>query len=200
MSLSKPLFDLLGTYFEQLYLHPVRTKSITSGILAASANLASQQIAGCKKINHDSIVAYGLFGLLFGGSLPHYFYQIMESILTSQKGLKPLLFFATERLIYTPMFQAVSLYALAILEGKSHSNAVNNLKALYWPILKANWSYLSLFVFINIKYVPPMLRVLVGNFIGFLWVIFLANKRRKLSEKLAGRGSNQAQNKNDYDN
>lgn len=34
----------------------------SSGVLAASANLASQQIAGCKQINHDSIVAYGLFG------------------------------------------------------------------------------------------------------------------------------------------
>jgi len=158
--------------------------------LAASANLASQQIAGCKQINHDSIVAYGLFGLTFGGSLPHYFYQIMERILTSQKGLKPLLFFATERLIYTPMFQAISLYALAILEGKSHSNALDNLRTLYWPILKANWSYLSLFVFVNIKYVPPMLRVLVGNFIGFIWVIFLANKRRKLTEAAAQKRSN----------
>lgn len=27
------------------------------------------------------------------------------------------------------------------------------------------------------------LRVLVGNLIGFVWVIYLANKRRKLAEK-----------------
>lgn len=56
------------------------------------------------------------FRLLFGGSLPHYFYGIMEKILTSRKGLKQILFFTTERLIYTPMFQAISLYSLAILE------------------------------------------------------------------------------------
>lgn len=42
------------------------------------------------------------------------------------------------------------------LQGKSHVTAVENLHTLYWPILKANWSYLSLFVFVNIKYVPPM--------------------------------------------
>lgn len=59
----------------------------------------------------------GLFySLLFGGSLPHFFYEIMEQILTSQRGLKQMLFFTTERLLYTPMFQAVSLYSLAILE------------------------------------------------------------------------------------
>lgn len=34
--------------------------------------------------------------------------------------------------------------------------AVKNLMTLYWPVLKANWTYLSLLVFINIKFVPPM--------------------------------------------
>lgn len=41
-------------------------------------------------------------------------------------------------------------------QGKTHDMAVQNLMALYWPILKANWTYLSLLVFINIKFVPPM--------------------------------------------
>lgn len=54
---------------------------------------------------------------------------------------------------------------------------------LYWPIIKANWRYLSLAMFINMKYVPPMLRVLVGNLIGFCWVIFVANKRRQAAAK-----------------
>lgn len=161
----------------------------------------------------------GLFySLLFGGSLPHFFYEIMEQILTSQRGLKQMLFFTTERLLYTPMFQAVSLYSLAILEvwrqssttkhpptdhsyglikfslfvasifsvrfwqGKSHTAAVANLYALYWPILKANWSYLSLFVFINIKFVPPMVShvprsnhhtISFNSIIFFCFVLFI---------------------------
>lgn len=30
MSLSRPIYSLLGVYFEQLFNHPVRTKSLTA--------------------------------------------------------------------------------------------------------------------------------------------------------------------------
>lgn len=34
--------------------------------------------------------------------------------------------------------------------------AVANLKKLYWPLLRANWQYLSIPVFLNMAFVPPM--------------------------------------------
>lgn len=43
-------------------------------------------------------------------------------------------------------------------QGKSHDVAVANLMSLYWRVLKANWTYLSIVVFINIRYVPPIVR------------------------------------------
>lgn len=54
--------------------------------------------------------------LLFGGSMPHYFYKLMEKTLTGRTKLNQILFFACERLMYTPMFQALSLFFLAIFE------------------------------------------------------------------------------------
>lgn len=114
--------------------------------------------------------------------MPHFFYKMMERTLVGRTKLNQLLFFACERLMYTPIFQALSLYFLAIfeviidshtfeiifnsfnlfmgvefsLQGNSHDVAVANLMSLYWRVLKANWTYLSLIVFINIRYVPPI--------------------------------------------
>lgn len=48
--------------------------------------------------------------------MPHFFYKIMEKTLVGRTRLNQLLFFACERLIYTPMFQALSLYFLAVFE------------------------------------------------------------------------------------
>lgn len=183
MSLSKPLFNALSFYLEQLFMHPLRTKSITSSVLASGANVLSQKLMGSKEINQRSLYAYALFGLLFGGSMPHYFYKIMERTLTGRSKLNQFLFFACERLIYTPAFQMLSLFFLSIFEGKSQQQALNNLYTLYWPVLKANWTYLSLAVFLNIRYVPPIFRVLTGNLIGFCWVIFLTMKRRRLQNQ-----------------
>ncbi|XP_055624354.1 PXMP2/4 family protein 3 [Toxorhynchites rutilus septentrionalis] len=178
MSLSKPVYNLLGAYFEQLFNHPVRTKAVTSCVIATSANFCSQKIGGCKKVNTDTLVAYGLFGLIFTGPLSHIFYQWLERI-TQDNRFKQLLMLLGERAIFAPAITALSLYFITRFEGKSHEDGVSNLNDLYKMILTNNWKYLTLPVFINFKFVPPMLRVLVANIIGFCWIVFLSAKRRK---------------------
>ncbi|XP_030380259.1 PXMP2/4 family protein 3-like [Scaptodrosophila lebanonensis] len=188
MSLSKPLYTLFGAYLEQLFNHPVRTKSITACVLATSANVTSQRIAGAKQLNQQSVFAYALFGLIFGGSVPHYFYQTVERLFDNVR-FKRFLSFLSERLIYAPFYQALSLYFLSLFEGNSHTTAVKNMEKLYWPLLKTNWRYLSLFVYLNMAYVPPMLRSITTSIISFIWVVYMAQRRRHLQEKQAAEKS-----------
>ncbi|XP_076292320.1 peroxisomal membrane protein 2 [Lasioglossum baleicum] len=181
MALSKPMdliLQLTSGYFERLYTNPVKTKAITSCVIASLGNLLSQKIAGAKVINGDSLLAYGLFGLFFGGPVPHYFYKYIHPFARS-----PLALLLIERCLYTPLYQALTLYMLALFEGNSHKDAVKQAKNLYWPVLNANLKYLTLLQFINLKYVPPMLRVLVVNLIGFFWVIYLAQKRSRQGKR-----------------
>ncbi|GAB1861406.1 PXMP2/4 family protein 3 [Camponotus japonicus] len=182
MSLSKPanvIYSLIGSYFYQLYHNPLKTKAITSCIIAALGNVVSQKLSGAKQLNDDSILAYALFGLFFGGPVPHYFYTYVPLLVRHPLGI-----LLVERLLYMPCFQALALYMLAIFEGKSHQTATNQMRKLYLPTLLANLKYLTLFQYINIKFIPPMLRVLMVNLVGFAWVIYLANKRAKaLKEK-----------------
>ncbi|EDW17247.1 peroxisomal membrane protein 2 [Drosophila mojavensis] len=185
MALSKPLYSLFGSYLEQLFNHPVRTKSLTACCLATTANVTAQRLAGAKKLNQQSLFAYGLFGLIFGGSVPHYFYQTVERLLSHDFRFRKFFIFLFERLGYAPLYQLLSLYFLSIFEGNSHSTAVKNLEKLYWPVLRANWQYLSVFVYLNIAYVPPMFRSISMGIISFIWVVFLAQKRRRFQEKQA---------------
>lgn len=178
MSLSRPIYNLLGSYFEQLFNHPVRTKSITSCVVAASANYCSQKIAGTKRVNTDTLVAYGLFGLIFTGPLSHFFYQWLDR-LTQDNRFKVILMLLGERALFAPAITALSLYFITRFEGNNHEVGVANMEQLYQTILLNNWKYLTLPVLINFRFVPPMLRVLIANIIGFCWIVFLSAKRRK---------------------
>ncbi|XP_075220093.1 peroxisomal membrane protein 2 [Lycorma delicatula] len=186
MSLSKPaniLFDLIGNYFQALYLNPIRTKSLTSGVLASLANVISQRISNRKSFSQETLIAFALFGFIFGGSVPHYFFTILQKIVphgSSHAVIKQLLI---ERFIYAPLYQAFSLYVLARFEGKSHNSAKSELLSLYWPVLRNNWKYLTFFQFINLSVMPQSLQVLYVNMIGFFWVIFLSYKRAKATER-----------------
>lgn len=115
--------------------------------------------------------------------MPHFFYTFLEKVLDQDMKFRKFLQFAMERLLFAPLFQGVSLYTLARFDGKNHDDAVKNLMKLYIPVIVANWKYLSLFTLINFTLVPPMLRVLFANIVGFCWIIFLARKRRQLSAK-----------------
>lgn len=78
-----------------------------------------------------------VFSLLFGGSMPHYFYKLMEKTLVGRTKLNQVLFLGCERLLYTPLFQAISLYLLAIFEVRAllNSNTRNWLNEIYIVIL-----------------------------------------------------------------
>ncbi|XP_014272144.1 peroxisomal membrane protein 2 [Halyomorpha halys] len=180
MVLSKlptPVINVVGKYLMELYKNPVRTKAITSSIISALGNYTSQAITGCE-INQRSIAAFGLFGLLFGGTIPHYFYIILEQAFPGSGRLTGICKFIVERFIYAPLYQMFSLYVLARFEGKSHIRAYKQTAKLYWSVLQANWQYLSWIQLINILLVPSMFRVLVMNMVGFFWNIYLASKRR----------------------
>ncbi|XP_076386740.1 PXMP2/4 family protein 3 isoform X1 [Megachile rotundata] len=206
MALSKPtnfLLQLMGAYFERLYTSPLKTKAITSCIIASLGNFMSQKISGAKYLNQDSLLAFALFGLIFGGPLPHYFYTYVQPFLKN-----PLSLLLVERCLYTPCYQALALYMIALfevqsftyyldsqlivldfitlkfilLQGNTHNDAYKQLKKLYLPVLTANLKYLTVLQYLNLKYVPPLLRVLVVNLIGFFWAIYLAQQRSKQSK------------------
>lgn len=183
MSLSKPIINLVASYLQNLYIHPIKTKALTSCVVGSAGSIASQLVSG-EKLRLDPILAFGLYGLIFGGTVPHYFYEFIERVFSQETSAFPLakkLLF--ERLIFTPLMQAFSLYTLARFEGKNHKAALKQVNALYFTVLEANWKWLTLFQVINIAFIPPMLRVLYMNLVGFGWAMFIASKRRQQSPK-----------------
>lgn len=96
------------------------------------------------------------FRLIFGGTVPHLFYSVLDRFITGEAlpdAIKKLLI---ERLLYVPLFQAFVIYMIARFEGKNHIQTVKQLEATYWPILQANWKYLTIIQLINLAYVPPV--------------------------------------------
>lgn len=56
--------------------------------------------------------------------MPHMFYKVMEQLLVGRTRLNQFLFFGAERLIFMPLFQALSLYMLAIFEVSQTENLI----------------------------------------------------------------------------
>uniref|UniRef100_A0A1B6D139 Peroxisomal membrane protein 2 n=1 Tax=Clastoptera arizonana TaxID=38151 RepID=A0A1B6D139_9HEMI len=134
MSLSKPssiLYKSLEVYYNSLFNNPIRTKAICSLMIAVFGNLTSQYITGAKTLNQDSLISFGLFGFLFGGPLPHFFYEILERIIPFEANCPAVKQLFLERFLFTPLFQFFSLYMLARFEMR---DLVNNIISFFWII------------------------------------------------------------------
>lgn len=67
-----------------------------------------------------------------------------------------------------------TLFVFFFCQGKSQDAALQNMLTLYWPVLKANWTYLSLLVFINIKFVPPIVSLPIIGYQFLISIDFLS--------------------------
>lgn len=62
------------------------------------------------------LLLFVVFRLIFGGTVPHYFYQTVERLFKHDMKFRRFFQFLSERLIFAPFYQLVSLYFLSIFE------------------------------------------------------------------------------------
>ncbi|KAG0579513.1 hypothetical protein KC19_4G104300 [Ceratodon purpureus] len=71
---------LWGQYLGNLQRHPLRTKAITAGVLAGSADVIAQKLAGAKNLQLRRSVLLMLYGFCYSGPFGHYFHQFMNKL------------------------------------------------------------------------------------------------------------------------
>ncbi len=80
--LSDTLLRYWDAYLAQLRAHPVRTKALTSAVLAAVADVSAQTLLGTKltALNTKSIRNQMVFAFLIRGPGIHYWLEVLERV------------------------------------------------------------------------------------------------------------------------
>ncbi|KAJ7386947.1 Mpv17 / PMP22 [Desmophyllum pertusum] len=156
-----------------------------SAVTAGLANIVSQKIVKRGKselVEYRSVIAFSTFGFCVSGPLIHYFYERLDKIIPRKAPYAKYKRLLVDRGLFSPLFLLVFFYTVAILEGKSHKEAVMKIRQMYWTALKMSWRVWIVFQYVNLNYVPIQYRVLCGNMMSFLWSIYLASKRAQIKE------------------
>nr|XP_058945246.1 peroxisomal membrane protein 2-like [Pocillopora verrucosa] len=178
------LSQLVTRYNHCIMEHPILTKSVTSGLTAGLGNLVSQKIVKRGTgglIEYRPVIAFAAFGFCATGPLIHYFYEALDKLVPRQVSYAKAKRLFVDRGIFSPVFLLVFFYVVAILEGKSHREAIMKIRETYWTALKMSWRVWIVFQYVNLNYVPRQYRVLCGNLMAFVWNIYLASKRAQKS-------------------
>ncbi|GAM25535.1 hypothetical protein SAMD00019534_087100 [Acytostelium subglobosum LB1] len=175
MSNSKPssvINEFTAWYMKRLRTNPISTKALTSATLSFTSNVLAQRVIEGKKIDWSRVIKFTIWGLL-ASPVGHFWHIFLERLFRNVKEkYQAIGKLVVDQLIFAPFINILFYTVLSLLDGKPGAILIK----LYFdliPTLMASWKVWPLAQFINFKFVPPHLRVLFGNLVGFAWSIYL---------------------------
>jgi len=174
-------------YLLSLQRYPLRTKAITAGVLAGSADIVAQKLAGAKKLQFKRASLLMLWGLCYSGPFGHFFHKFMDKLFPAARDSKTIVSkVIVEQLTASPWNNFLFMTYLAmVVEGRPWNSVKSHLKANYPSVQLNAWRFWPLVGLINYKYLPIQLRVLFHNLAAVCWGVFLILRSRASVPKLA---------------
>jgi hypothetical protein len=112
--------------------------------------------------------------VLIGPAL-HVWYGSLGSIVKAGGNSGALLRMAVDQLAFAPVFISTILASIMALEGKG-AEAPARLRRDLPDIVRSNWLLWVPFQFVNFRFVPPQLQVLMANMVSLIWNTYMSWK------------------------
>ncbi|KAL6046324.1 Mpv17 / PMP22 [Balamuthia mandrillaris] len=165
--------QLWQLYQQALNRRPVLTKALTSALINSTGNLFAQKLVERQPLDLKRLLRFTVLGFVLS-PFSHYWFWLVEQINWQPFGKwKTLAKVAVDQLVFGPIINVLFYTFLGVLEGKGPRANVSNTRQNLWPTLRTSWKVWPFASLVNFYFVPPHLRVLFSNMVGFFWVICL---------------------------
>eukprot|EP00884_Botryococcus_braunii_P004181 jgi/Botrbrau1/13764/Bobra.0056s0020.1 len=166
--------SLWAAYLALLEKQPVATKAVTSAILNAAGDLIAQLLVEQRSsIDWKRLATFAFLGLVLVGPALHFWYLTLSRLVPAATTAGALTRLALDQLAFAPIFLATFFVALLTLEGQPGLIQAK-LKQDLKPTVIKNWQIWVPFQFLNFRFVPQTLQVLVANFVALGWNTYLS--------------------------
>ena len=179
--------ELWSLYQKELRQNPLRTKSLTAGVIGALGELISQFLiarrSGTKPSGPSTdrwrrLAVFFCFGAAVSGPVFHTWYGLLsrwtESIKNPQ--LKVIVQLFLDRGVLTPPLLLFTLTCLSYFLSKeaTFQSAKTHALTVFRGALRTNYSIFLPTQAISFAFIPLEYRVLFGNLVALLWNVQLA--------------------------
>ena len=81
---------------------------------------------------------------------------------------------AFDQTVFASFIISYIFFNLAILEGKTPSEAVNNVRQRLWPALLTNWKVWPFVQFMNFTFIPVPYHMMIVNVVSVFWNTYMS--------------------------
>eukprot|EP01114_Cavostelium_apophysatum_P003357 TRINITY_DN1318_c0_g2_i2.p1 TRINITY_DN1318_c0_g2~~TRINITY_DN1318_c0_g2_i2.p1 ORF type:complete len:190 (+),score=9.04 TRINITY_DN1318_c0_g2_i2:86-655(+) len=172
-----------SVYTHSLNNYPITTKSVACGLMFFGGDLISQAIEQKRvrglewdKGRTARMTAYGTFVL---GPVGHYWYKFLDHRLPATDNVTIAKKVAMDQFLFAPPYYALFYYAMPLMEGRNHKEAVDNVKKNFLMTYAVDMTIWPAAQAFNFKVLQPDQRVLFVSAVSILWNAFLSHMQHK---------------------
>ncbi|KAF9270076.1 hypothetical protein L218DRAFT_10923 [Marasmius fiardii PR-910] len=184
---TKGPHPLLVKYLEQLAVHPLRTKVITTAIICFLQEVVASHIARTptRKPSKDAstlqhllvrarvdtrAIKLAIYGFLVSAPLSHVLVGTLQKVFAGKTGAKAKIGqILAHNLFVSPVQALAYLTSMAIINGNATKDGIaRTIKTGFYPVIRIGWVVSPLSMVIAQKYVPLPLWVPYFNLIQFV--------------------------------
>ena len=165
-----------AAYLRKLEKKPVKTKAVTAACIQTCSDIVAQRISGSKRLDLRRTGLMTLFGLVWAGPSLHYWQKFLDKVFSGrQQSLRLVLEKACfDQSVYGPCANvAMMTFITLLIEGKSIQQLKDKIRKQFVAVQLNAWKIWPVASVLNYSLVPPNLRVLFMNCVGFAWSTFL---------------------------
>ncbi|CAA7392365.1 unnamed protein product [Spirodela intermedia] len=171
-------------YEEALKTNPVLAKMMISGIVYSLGDWIAQCYEGKPLFEFDRarMLRSGLVGFTLHGSLSHYYYYFCEALFPFQDWWVVPAKVAFDQTAWSAVWNSIYFVVLGFLRFESPASILSELKATFWPMLKAGWKLWPFAHLITYGVIPVEQRLLWVDCVELIWVTILSTYSNEMSE------------------
>ncbi|THH33996.1 hypothetical protein EUX98_g188 [Antrodiella citrinella] len=204
---GKQTHPLLAAYLAQLAVHPLRTKSITLGVLQLLQEVVASHVADvpARRVPKEAPVyehalarakldtkalKMAFYGFFVSAPLGHFLVGLLQKAFAGRTDLKAKIGqILASNLVVAPIQVSVYLASMAIINGaKTKEDVLRTVKGGFMNVMRLTWMTSPLALIIAQKYLSPELWVPFFNFVQFVLGTYFNAKLKKM--KLASEAKN----------
>ncbi|KAI9741992.1 MAG: hypothetical protein M1834_000381 [Cirrosporium novae-zelandiae] len=164
----------LAAYLQQLQSNPLRTKMLTSGVLAGLQEVLASWIAHDRsKHGHyfgSRVPKMAVYGAFISAPLGHFLIHVLQKLFSGRTSLKAkILQILISNLVVSPIQNTVYLASMAVIAGARTIHQVRaTIKAGFMPVMKVSWITSPIALAFAQKFLPEPTWVPFFNVVGFV--------------------------------
>lgn len=166
---------LLAMYVNAIRTNPVRTKALSTCVIALFGDMLAQIIAQSDKAEFCFDVrrsaSIGIWASVFMGPVLHYWYGFLDRVFLGKFALAGKLL--SDQLLFAPFFNGAFIAGVGTLEGNPLRQVADTVRTKLWPSMKANWTLWPAAQVVNFTLIPRTFQIVYVNCVALVWNVIL---------------------------